>query len=460
MNNETTSTTINSISTTTTEPPPTTSERDPWSFVHAQELPNLSGPYSANVALVFFIFLTITSLLACIYISTRQTNRTCTARKSPISTCCSCTCRLLFFSFLIAGFSVWSVYSAQQSTWFSNNTLYMYTHFGPVRIVDTNTSFHNGSVTALEETNHNHHQEDYFDAQVIVAQAQVVFGGEWACGNENSDIVCKATTLMRDCFQIVCDDAISTCTQEEQQAANESATSCLVNVTGDYDMPINVTSLNFSVPPMEYPNAPLIGMYSDYISFAYVILSRTLTHTHYMFTLTEGYWNCDTCAFIDVEGYEAAQEVPSDTLRMTGIGFLCGAGLVIVLWVVTKIGVWLLCPDEMYFEPDDDDDSDWEEQVDDWIVAEQHPRRVRTRRYFERQFARSKQWMQGSPLPRVYFPESRDFGDKLDEYYGNRRDGLEMINRNRMDDDNVEEDEIPEYWRQWNEEKQAKSLPS
>jgi hypothetical protein len=29
-----------------------------------------------------------------------------------------------------------------------------------------------------------------------------------------------------------------------------------------------------------------------------------------------------------------------------------------------------------------------------------------------------------------------------------------------MDDDNVEEDEIPEYWRQWNEEKQAKSLPS
>jgi hypothetical protein len=145
---------------------------------------------------------------------------------------------------------------------------------------------------------------------------------------------------------------------------------------------------------------------------------------------------------------------------MTGIGFLCGAGLVIVLWVVTKIGVWLLCPDEMYFEPDDDDDSDWEEQVDDWIVAEQHPRRVRTRRYFERQFARSKQWMQGSPLPRVYFPESGDFGDKLDEYYGNRRDGLEMINRNRMDDDNVEEDEIPEYWRQWNEEKQAKSLPS
>lgn len=163
-----------------------------------------------------------------------------------------------------------------------------------------------------------------------------------------------------------------------------------------------------------------------------------------------------------MEGYEAAQEVPSDTLRSTGIGLLCGAAVVVVLWIVTKAGVWLLCPAEMYFEPNDDD-SDWEEQVDDWIVAEQHPRRVRTRRYFERQFVRSKQWMQGSPLPRAYSPQPHDaFGDKLDEYYGNRRDGLEMVkkNKNEMDDIHVKEDEVPDYWRQWNEEKQTAPLPS
>ena len=288
MNNET-NTTFDSISNNTTEPPLPSSHRDPWSFVHgAYELPTelSKGPdVSANAAFVVFTILTITSLLVCTCITMRQSKQISTTRKSPNSSCGSCTCRLLLFSFLIAGFSLLSAYSAQQSTlWFidNNNTHHSrYTHFGKVRIVDTNISFHNGSVTALESTTTS--QEDYFDAQVLVARAQVVFGGEWACGNDKSNVVCETVIPIPNCFQIVCQDSISECSAEEQQAANASATSCLANVTGDYDMPILVSMLNLSISPLEYPDAPLLGMY-NIMSFSSVCNLISLSHTFILST--------------------------------------------------------------------------------------------------------------------------------------------------------------------------------
>jgi len=171
--------------------------------------------------------------------------------------------------------------------------------------------------------------------------------------------------------------------------------------------------------------------------------------------LTEGYWNCDTCTFTDVAGYEIHE--PSANLKTSGVGLIGGAAGVFVLWVVVKIVMWVVFPEvTSTFAPVR---NNWENS-DDWASQARRRRKpVDIRRW-----VRSKQWMAGSPIPRAYSPHD-DLGEEIEKYYGNR-DGLQKVDEE--DGGNVprteemppeeEEDEVPDYWHQWNEVKKVPQL--
>lgn len=177
------------------------------------------------------------------------------------------------------------------------------------------------------------------------------------------------------------------------------------------------------------------------------------------FATAEGYWNCERCSFIDVAGYEEHQ--PTDSLKTTGIGLLCGAALVLCVWVLVMIIKWIVFPDvQGDFNVVGSNINDWE-HADNWVSMPQNKRR----KFNARKWVRSKQWTMGSPIPEAYSyddsdDDDDDFGSELEMVYGKhqQRDGLEKIDEStatngnglHVNDSLEEDDEVPDYWVQWN----------
>ena len=157
--------------------------------------------------------------------------------------------------------------------------------------------------------------------------------------------------------------------------------------------------------------------------------------------MTEGYWDCDTCTFTDIAGVEIQE--PSDNLMTTGVGLVCGAAGIFVLWVLVK-ATYMICPGTASFQ-----NVQTSEHSDDWITQTA----TRTKRFDARRWARSKQWTSGSPIPEAFARHDED-----DDYYNkdHQQDGLEKIEENGVTRKEQEEDDaVPDYWLQWKEQPEA-----
>lgn len=189
-------------------------------------------------------------------------------------------------------------------------------------------------------------------------------------------------------------------------------------------------------------------------------LSHLIHSIHLPFA--EGYWNCDLCAFVDKFQYEMHE--PDDSIKTAGIGLLCGASLVLGIWILVQVIKWICCPQvpgsfDLVVDDSSNEDDNWQHN-ENWVVR----RRNKRKPFNARRWIHSKQWTAGSPVPKAY-----DIGDEMEEYYGNR-DGLEKTKSNtngstvpRAKDlppvDDEEDEEMPDYWRQWNEGKNGGPQP-
>ena len=196
---------------------------------------------SNNAAFGLFLFLGILTLTICIFTIRRQSKRQTT---SSCAQAISYLCILIFFTMLTTGFLLIAAYAQQY-----RSIQQEHSGAGVVRIIDTrvvsdNTTFYSTS-------------GDY--SQGFVAQARVVFGGEWACGT--NDTLCDIYVVVTECSKRVCDNL--NCTRSERKQAQENATACLSNLVEDYELPIDNTTIDVGVPPQldpNYPNFPLMGM--------------------------------------------------------------------------------------------------------------------------------------------------------------------------------------------------------
>jgi len=222
-----------------------TPENDPWALEQADPF---VIPY--DTAFVLFVTLGITTLLSCLVASIRHQKRQDSACPRTCSYWSSCLCITLFFGMLAAGFLLLGAY-AEKCRWDDE-----YNRFGQVRIVDTRVVSDNTTFFDAQSSGGNVFNEGF------VAQARVVFGGEWACGSGRNETFCDVYSVITECSRRVCNEQVGECTEGQRIDAFASATTCLVNITGDYEMPIDNSTLDPSIPPQlseTYPEFPMIG---------------------------------------------------------------------------------------------------------------------------------------------------------------------------------------------------------
>jgi hypothetical protein len=215
-----------------------TTSSDPWQSFEQRMEQDSFAVISYNAAFIVFLILGMTTLLMCVCALRRQSKQRQDGWKC--AQILSFLCTTSFFGMLATGFFLIAVY-AQDNRVMQQQQDDDYTGNGIVRIIDTR----------LDNTTMNGNE-------YIVAQARIIFGGNWACHNKN-DTVCDTWGTITDCSTQVCR---GNCTRSQRKEAKGNATECLAGIVRDYTLPIDNATIDVSVSPeldSNYPNFPFIG---------------------------------------------------------------------------------------------------------------------------------------------------------------------------------------------------------